>query len=287
MSEGKTSVFDQSKTFVDLFIESARRYTDAPAVVDEQGTYSYGELNRLSGALALKLRELGVGSAAVKSPFVSIMLGYQKEFLVASIGVEKAGGAYVPLDYDYPNDRLLYMLEDSESQVLITSHIIYNEKTAEGDNFTAKNILFIEDFIAEVADGDYADVNYAIPDGLAYMIYTSGSTGKPKGVMIPHRAKTNFVNFIAKEWNHTSKSRICCHSSFSFDASIEDLYPVLTVGGTLYTVPQEARKDLELLHDFIVKNGITGGCYTPSSARCSFSNILTCQLITWLSAVRR
>ena len=80
--------------------------------------------------------------------------------------------------------------------------------------------------------------------------------------MIPHAAKANFVQFIAKEWHHTEKSHICCHSSFSFDASIEDLYPVLTVGGTLYTVPQEARKDLAMLHDFIVKNGITGGCYT-------------------------
>ena len=262
MSKGKISVFDQSKTFVDLFIESARKYTNAPAVVDESGTYSYGELNRFSGALALKLREFGVGCVDVKSPFVSIMLGYQKEFLVASIGVEKAGGAYVPLDYDYPNDRLLYMLEDSESQVLITSHTIYNEKTAQGDSFTAKNILFIEDFIAGVDERNYDDVNFATPDGLAYMIYTSGSTGKPKGVMIPHIAKSNFVRFIAKEWHHTSKSRICCHSSFSFDASIEDLYPVLTVGGTLYTVPQEARKDMELLHDFIVRNGITGGCYT-------------------------
>ena len=87
------------------------------------------------------------------------------------------------------------------------------------------------------------------------MIYTSGSTGKPKGVMIPHTAKANFVQFIAKEWHHTEKSRICCHSSFSFDASIEDLYPVLTVGGTLYTVPQDARKDMILLHDFIVNNG--------------------------------
>lgn len=259
---GKRIAYDASQTFPSIFMQRASETPDAPAVVDGQGTYSYGELNRLSGALALKLRELGVGSAAVKSPFVSIMLGYQKEFLVASIGVEKACGAYVPLDYDYPNDRLLYMLEDSESQVLITSHIIYNEKTAEGDNFTAKNILFIEDFITEVADGDYADVNYATPDGLAYMIYTSGSTGKPKGVMIPHRAKTNFVNFIAKEWGHTSKSRICCHSSVSFDASIEDLYPVLTIGGTLYIVPEQARKDMNMLHDFIVKNGITGGCYT-------------------------
>ena len=264
LSCGKPMAYDATQTFPALFMQRAAAAPNAPAVVDEQGTYTYSELNILSGALALRLRELGVGSAEVHSPFVSIMLGYQKEFVVAAIGVEKAGGAYVPLDYDYPNDRLLYMLEDSESQVLITSHRIFDEKTSGGDNFMAKNILFIEDFIAEERNdkSDLSLVNFATPDDIAYMIYTSGSTGKPKGVMIPHRAKTNFVNFIAKEWGHTDKSRICCHSSFSFDASVEDLYPVLTVGGTLYTVPQEARKDMELLHDFIVKNGITGGCYT-------------------------
>ena len=274
LCKGETYDYDPDKTFVSLFMQRAQETPEAPAVVDEEGTYTYQQLDKLSNALALRLREVGVGSPEVPSPFVSIMLGYEKAFLVAAIGIEKAGGAYVPLDYEYPNERLLYMLEDSESQVLITSHAILQEKSSSGDKFEAKNILFIDDFLEEVRGlcdtaacstsgvRECEAVNYARPDGLAYMIYTSGSTGKPKGVMIPHRAKANFVQFIAQEWRHTSKSRICCHSSFSFDASIEDLYPVLTVGGTLYTVPKEARKDLVMLHDFIVDNHITGGCYT-------------------------
>ena len=272
LSKGETMPVDPNETFVSIFMEQAAKTPDAMAVIDEDNSsegqsssYTYRQLDQLSNVLAAELRSLGVGDPKKPSPFVSIMLGYEKAFLVAAIGVEKAGGAYVPLDYEYPNDRLLYMLEDSESQVLITSHAIFNEKTSEGDNFTAKNILFIDDFLKGVS-GETADhmaaINYATPDGLAYMIYTSGSTGKPKGVMIPHRAKANFVQFIAKEWRHTAQSRICCHSSFSFDASIEDLYPVLTVGGTLYTVPKEARKDLVMLYDFIIKNKITGGCYT-------------------------
>ena len=203
-----------------------------------------------------------IGEYDGKHPFMSIMLGYEKDFVVAALGVERAGYAYVPLDYDYPNERLLYMLEDSESQVLITSHAILNEKTSNGDKFEVKNIIFIDDFLNESSPLASSPVNFATPDGLAYMIYTSGSTGKPKGVMISHRAKTNFIRFIAKEWGHTAKSRIFCHSSFSFDASIEDLYPVLTVGGTLYIVPQEARRDMDLLHQFIVSNGITGGSFT-------------------------
>ena len=258
-SKGQCMEYDVNETFPSIFIQQAQKTPQNKAVVDENGDYTYAELNALSASLAKKMVELGVGQK--NSPFVSIMLGYQKEFVVAALGVERAGGAYVPLDYDYPNDRLLYMLEDSESNVLITSHAIMDEKNTDG-NFKATNILYIDDFLKENQGEDGSDFNLSTPEGLAYMIYTSGSTGKPKGVMISHLAKTNFVHFIAKEWKHTEKSRICCHSSFSFDASIEDLYPVLTVGGTLYTVPQEARKDMELLHKFIIDNGITGGCYT-------------------------
>ena len=84
------------------------------------------------------------------------------------------------------------------------------------------------------ADGKTADA--------AYVIYTSGSTGKPKGVVVSHCALLNLVCFIRHEWHLSDRSRIACHSSFALDASVEDLFPVLTVGGTLYIVPEEARR---------------------------------------------
>ena len=250
-AQGKRMEYPATDTFVSLFLSQAVQYPTTIAVSDGNSTYTYKELDTLSNALAKKLLDI-VGENNGQRPFMSIMLGYEKDFVVA-----------VPLDYDYPNERLLYMLEDSESQVLITSHAILNEKTSDGDKFEAKNIIFIDDFLNEASSlASSSPINLATPDGLAYMIYTSGSTGKPKGVMISHRAKANFMHFISKEWGHNAKSRIFCHSSFSFDASIEDLYPVLTVGGTLYIVPQEARRDMDLLQQFIVSNGITGGSFT-------------------------
>jgi len=259
-SLGKTMPTDPTLSFPSLFIAQAAKTPENIAVVDEEGHYTYTELDCLTETVA---KHIADNVHATRSPFISIMLGYQKEFLVAAISIEKAGFAYVPLDYDYPNDRLLYMLEDSESSMLITSHAIFDEKNAAGEFGSYQGSqFFIDDFLATCGTTKSTGFNLAKPEGLAYMIYTSGSTGKPKGVMIPHSAKANFVQFIAREWRHTSNSRICCHSSFSFDASVEDLYPVLTVGGTLYTVPKEARKDLTLLSDFIVNNGITGGCYT-------------------------
>ena len=234
-SQGRKMPVDASKTFVDIFLEQATQHADSVCVVSPEATYTYDQVNRRSNAVAHYLMAQGVG----KGEFVCVSMLGCADFIVAAIGIEKAGAAYVPVDPEYPEDRKQYMQEDCEAKVVIT-----------------------EEELTKVDWTQDAPVNLTSPDGIAYMIYTSGSTGKPKGVMIPHSAKANFVQFIAQEWRHTAQSRICCHSSVSFDASIEDLYPVLTVGGALYIVPQEARKDMEQLHQFILNNGITGGCYT-------------------------
>ncbi len=261
LSAGTAFDVDPNDTFPSLFMRQAEKTPGNTAVVDEQGQYTYRQLDNLSGALAQHLAQSGAGKG--ESPFVSIMMGYQKEFLVAAIGIEKAGCAYVPLDYDYPNDRLLYMLEDSESQVLVTSHAVYDEKNAGGDfDGYQGTVIFLDDFLATCDDEKANPFNEATPDCLAYMIYTSGSTGKPKGVMIPQSAKAHYMRFVTNEWHLTEESRVCCHASFSFDASVESLYPVLTVGGTLYPIPQCARKDFALMRDFIAQNGITGATFT-------------------------
>jgi len=290
LSEGQRQEYDYEDTFITMFLEHVKEIPQNTAVVDNAGSYTYKELNSLSNALAKEILGIIDTKKKAEKPFISIMMGIQKEFLIATIAVERAGMAYVPLDHDYPDDRLQYMLEDSESQLLITTHKEFDEKkfaknmtgnASDGTSLNSPfsiihsplNTLFIDDFLANIKTDENAEnINLATPDALAYMIYTSGSTGKPKGVMIPNRAKANFVHFIREEWRLTEKSRICCHSSFSFDASIEDLYPVLTAGGTLYVVPAEARKDLDLLYKFIVDNGITGGCYTTQLGQMLLQN---------------
>jgi len=116
---------------------------------------------------------------------------------------------------EYPVERVEYMMEDSQATLTLTEDVV-----REAQRSTPNSQL----------------PTSASPESLAYMIYTSGSTGKPKGVMIQHKALLNFVHFIRQEWHLTAESRIACHSNFAFDAAVEDLYPVLTVGGTLYNI---------------------------------------------------
>ncbi|MBR2097978.1 MAG: amino acid adenylation domain-containing protein, partial [Prevotella sp.] len=235
LGTGEKRDYDTTKTLIDLFRVQAERTPDAVAVVDKDSQYSYQELDIESNILANILIEEGINAG----DHVCVELPRRKEFLLAVFGIMKAGAAYVPIDMDYPDERKQFIIEDSEAKLVIDKAWM-NSHT--GDDTSAVNLT---------EDTD-----------TAYIIYTSGSTGKPKGVMVPHGAFSHFLQFIADEWCLFAQSRISCHASFAFDASVEDLYPVLTVGGTVCIVPEEATKDIHLLYQFMVDNRITGGTFT-------------------------
>ena len=89
---------------------------DAIAVVFENETLTYGELDRRANRLAHYLRARGVGPETV----VGLCLGRSLDLIVGLLGILKAGGAYLPLDPDYPPERLAFMLADAGACVLLT-----------------------------------------------------------------------------------------------------------------------------------------------------------------------
>ena len=259
LGTGKDIEVDITKTFANLFTEQAKRTPDAPAVVDKENQLTYGEMDRYSNALAHQLIDFGVQP----NDFVCVMLDRVKEFPLSVLSIHKAGAAYTPLDFEYPNERLSYMLENSESKVLITSHDVLEAKQAEGDfNTAAAKIFFIDDFMADVPNAEPIDLSN--PDGLAYMIYTSGSTGKPKGAMLHQAGLRNFIAVVIDMEKLTAEDRVSGHRSFSFDAHIEDMYPVLTLGGSFHIMPTEIRKDLGSIRQFLIDHQITGGGYSTA-----------------------
>lgn len=259
MGTGKDIDVDLSQTFANLFSEQAKRTPDAPAVVDRDSQLTYGEMDRYSNALAHQLIDFGVQP----NDFVCVMIDRMKEFPLSVLAIHKAGAAYTPLDFEYPNERLSYMLENSESKVLITTHGVLEAKQAEGDFDTAAaKTFFIDDFMADVPDAEPIDLSN--PDGLAYMIYTSGSTGKPKGAMLHQAGLRNFIAVVIDMEQLTAADRVSGHRSFSFDAHIEDMYPVLTLGGSFHIMPAEIRKDLAAMRQFLFDHKITGGGYSTA-----------------------
>ena len=248
--QAKTSV---KKTFIDLFREQANVHGENIALVDAVSTLTYEQTDLYSDHLARELVLLGVTA----NTFVVIMLPRRKEFMVSVIAALKAGGAYVPLDNEYPLERLAYMVEDSGAKVLITTKDIYAAK-----GIPAANVLFIDQF--DFSADSNQDIQLAPLDreNLAYMIYTSGSTGKPKGVMIRHKSLVAMLNWRTADYGLTDADKICCHCSFSFDASVIDLFPPLAAGGQLHIISEELRHDLPAFHDYLVRHAITDGNFS-------------------------
>ena len=158
--KGKALDYDKSSTVVDLFRKSARLHPENLAVVDCESNYTYGELDSLSDSLAAKLEK----DFAVQGRFAAIMLPRQKEFILAAVSVMKAGGAYVPVDSGYPQDRIGYMLSDSEAAVLITGRAFENKIGGFGGK-----VLFFDD--PQAATGEKPKVCSAVGRSLLHDLH--------------------------------------------------------------------------------------------------------------------
>ncbi len=256
VSTGAAMEYDAAKTVVNLIHANVIARPFATAVVDCEGAVTYGELEARSDALARKLQALGLKPGG----FVGLMLPRRISFVVSFLAVQKCGAGYVPMDADYPADRLAYMLENSDSPVLVTTRALFADK---GLDIKGKVVFFEEEKVelplSTSTSASSLHLNLAKPDMPAYMIYTSGSTGRPTGVVIPHRALRHMVAWAVEAFGLRPSGKVATHPSFSFDASVIDLFPVLCAGGELHIYSEEIRKDLPGMRDYIVKNGIEGG----------------------------
>ena len=257
LSQGESIEFDYPETFVRQFVSIARKLPDSLAVADDSASYSYGELDRRSNALAHIL----VNNGVVEKSFVGVLLDRTIDFPLCVLGVLKSGAAYIPIDTEYPADRINYMLSNSEAKVLLTNSRDINALKREKDiNLDGFKVLCIDEL---PLDGDSSVIDKSTADGIAYMIYTSGSTGTPKGAMLHHRGLRNFICSLVRAEELSGKDIVASHRSFSFDAFIGDLYPILSVGGQLHIMPSAIRKDLDSIYNFIIERQVSGfGCTT-------------------------
>jgi natural product biosynthesis luciferase-like monooxygenase protein len=233
LSEGERNkiLFDWNKTEKDfdrkicvhqLIETQSERSPDNTAVIFEDKSLTFSELNGLSNQLAHKLKKLGVESDVM----VGIYMDRSLEMMVALIGVLKAGGAYVPLDPAYPKSRLAFMIKDANIPVVITQPYLSND-LPENDSVILKLDSTWQSIKAESVQNLTTSVT---SENLAYVIYTSGSTGNPKGVMVRHRNVVNFFEGMDEKINHNPPGNWLAVTSISFDISVLELFWTLSRG---------------------------------------------------------
>jgi amino acid adenylation domain-containing protein len=249
----------QDKCIHQLFEEQVERNPHNVAVVFENQSLTYRELNSHANQLAYYLQELGVKSDTL----VGICVERSLEMIVGILGILKAGCAYVSLDPDYPQERLSFMLEDSQVKILITQ-----AKLAESIPEHQAQLICLDTELEKIAQNITSNPeNKSEPENLTYTIYTSGSTGKPKGVLVNH---ANVVRLFAAtdSWYHFNSQDVwTLFHSYAFDFSVWEMWGALLYGGRLVIVPYLVTRSPESFYELLCQEKVTILNQTPTAFR--------------------
>ncbi|WP_439876932.1 amino acid adenylation domain-containing protein (plasmid) [Bacillus mycoides] len=244
------AISDNSRTINEVFKELVKEHPLKTALVYKDSYLTYEELNNKSNQLARYLMKQGVTSNVP----VAICVNRGGEYLIGILGVLKAGGAYVPLDPGYPRERLDFIIEDSQAQLVLTTSDI-------APTFTQGNVLLCmldQQFDFTIHSSTNLEWKPKLDD-LAYIIYTSGSTGQPKGVMVTHRNLLNLISWQQLEYQISHEDRGTLIAGLGFDAAVWEIFPCLCSGATLYILEEEIRSNPVELQQWMTTNGITIG----------------------------
>lgn len=230
--------YPQEETIVSLFEKQVSLTPEKVAVIFENTTVTYQELNNRSNQLARFLRTKGVKRGFI----VGLLVDRSVEMIIATLAVLKAGGAYLPVDSTYPEERIDYMLKSSNCQLLLTYTMNKNVSL----NFKPNIFDFKDQGLYEESTANLKDV--PMPNDLAYVIYTSGSTGTPKGVMIEHKSLNNLIHSFSNIFNRCNIT-VLAISAFSFDMFfVETIFPLAKGMRVILANQQEASVPYLLLN---------------------------------------
>ncbi|MDZ8135367.1 MAG: amino acid adenylation domain-containing protein [Nostoc sp. DedQUE04] len=220
--------YPQDQCIHQLFEAQVERTPDAVAVVFEHEQLTYRELNTKANQLAHYLRSLGVKPEVL----VGICVERSIEMIIGLLAILKAGGAYIPLDPSYPQERIVFILEDTQAPVLLTQESLLEAIP----QHKAKVVCLDNDWQTIAQQTQENLLSVVTTDNLAYVIYTSGSTGRPKGVMIQHASTVAMLDWAKKTFAIEAMQGVLASTSICFDLSVFEVFVPLCCGGKVILI---------------------------------------------------
>jgi ABC-type branched-subunit amino acid transport system ATPase component len=247
--------YPKDKTIHQLFEQQVTKTPDNTALICEDKSITYRQLNERANSLAVLLREKGIKPGDV----IAIMVRRSIEMVIGMLAVLKAGAAFLPIDKELPDERINYMIKNSESKVILTDNTTIYRFT----EYDKINIQCEEHY--NFKKEDLANINNV--RDLAYVLYTSGTTGEPKGVMIEHTSLVNFVYAVTKFMDFSSDSIVLSYTSFCFDIFIFEIFTSLLTGAKIILANETEQKIPRYTCSLINKHRVNKILTTPSKIK--------------------
>ena len=272
--------FPKDKTIVDLFEEQAHKNPDKTAVLFENMSLTYKELNEKSNMLANYLKECGIKNKST----VPVVMNRNLDFIISIFAILKLGAIYLPVSPGTPVERFKYILNNSSSKYVLTNINLPKDIDC--------NVINIEKLDYSKYDNNNLNTDINPLDTL-YIIYTSGSTGNPKGVKVCHKNLVNFIySFVKLYKNISSSDRLLASTNIAFDVSIFEIFMPLLNGFELFLYDEPYIQDIYSYCNCIAKNKITFAYIPPNildmvySILSSYNNICLNKLLLGVEPIK-
>jgi len=252
----------QEKTIVSLFERQVEKAPLDIAVVDNENSFTYQELNRRANQLANKIEQVSDGSQNA----IAISLERGVDLIVSLLAVLKSGNYYVPIPLHYPEKRVTHILNNAKAALWIFESDSCR-RIMENNDGSAIVSIDLEKFRLEKLKSMNSIFNNVDSLYRAYSIYTSGSTGTPKGVNVSHSNLLSRLQWLGEYFNFSKDDRVLQNTDFSFDVSVAEMFFPLVSGARLIIAQQEKHNDMKYLLSLIQKQRVSCCCMVPSLLR--------------------
>lgn len=253
-------------TVVSIFEEQVKAHPNNIAIICNDETLTYSELNKKANSLAHLLIQKGIG----RNDIVCIMTNRSFETIVCMLAILKAGAAFFNVDPTYPIERTKYYLEDSKTKYVLTQTELKDRVSS------IENCIEIDLSLDDIYSKNFENPNIKVkPEDLSYLIYTSGSTGKPKGAMLNQVGFANMVKAMTLVLDYLKEGNKHCIASVTstpFDIFVYEVIVSLTHGLRIAMATNSEHRNPKLLDELIRKCNVDVMTVTPSLMKINYDN---------------